>query len=199
MATYDVTKTSFSQKKIDGFFWNVDGRRQIDVGEGTVSFASFSALFLSYRENPAGGNIPPPPAGRGLISWTKFYDAFWEVILDAYLEKAKAAKVSWLLWLAAAESAGCLRCWDPEACYVIGILRHVVTLLGPWDMLHQKYGLAISWNCSEIENRPIEILCNYDAIFCPNSSGLRSSYTSQGTVSMGDPHTLRNEMPRIYS
>ena len=65
IAKHDVTKVQFSQKFIDGFFWNLCGRCQIDAGEGTESFASISAavFFFSCRENPAGGRHCPPPRG----------------------------------------------------------------------------------------------------------------------------------------
>ena len=43
MAKHDVTKTQFSQKFLDRIFWAFGGRRQIDAGEGTKSFASISA------------------------------------------------------------------------------------------------------------------------------------------------------------
>ena len=35
MAKHDVTKTPFSEKLVDRFFWNSDDRHQIDAGEGT--------------------------------------------------------------------------------------------------------------------------------------------------------------------
>ena len=84
MAKRDVTKAPFSQKSLDGFFWNFIGRHQIDAGEGTKRFKSISAAVLSYRENPAGwGDIrPPPPAGRGLnhkkqaVSYSIFFSSF---------------------------------------------------------------------------------------------------------------------------
>ena len=67
MAKHDVNKMPFSKKKIDGFVWNVDGRRQIDAGEGTESFALISAaVFFRYWENPAGVGIRLPPAQRVL-------------------------------------------------------------------------------------------------------------------------------------
>ena len=67
MAKHDITKTPFSQKLLNGFFWNFGGRRQIDAGDGTESFASMSDAVLSYRENPAGGGAYlPPPAGCSL-------------------------------------------------------------------------------------------------------------------------------------
>ena len=39
----------------------VGSRRQINVEEGTESFASISTVFLSYRENSRGGIFTPPP------------------------------------------------------------------------------------------------------------------------------------------
>ena len=69
MAKHDVIKTSFSQKPIYGFFQSFGGRRQIDVGQGNVSFASISAaVFEQSRKSSRGGAIfAPPAAGRGLM------------------------------------------------------------------------------------------------------------------------------------
>ena len=68
MAKHDVNKSHFPKKILDGFFWNFGGRRQIDAGEGTESFASISAAVfeLSRKSGRGGGNICPP-AGRGLM------------------------------------------------------------------------------------------------------------------------------------
>ena len=66
MAKHDVDKTPFSQKIIDGFFWNFGGRRQIDAGEDIESFASISAAVLELsRKFSMGGDIRPPPRHRG--------------------------------------------------------------------------------------------------------------------------------------
>ena len=67
MAKHDVTKTQFSQKILDGFFGNFGGRRQIDAGEGTESFASISAaVFELSRTAGRGGGNSAPTAGRVL-------------------------------------------------------------------------------------------------------------------------------------
>ena len=68
MAKHDFTTTPFSQKFIDGIFWNFGGRRQINVEKGTESFASISAaVFELSRKSGRGWYSPPPlPAGRML-------------------------------------------------------------------------------------------------------------------------------------
>ena len=71
MAKYDVIITPFSQTFLDGFFWNFSGRRQIDDGEGTESFASIpDAVFELSRKSGRGGGNMSPPAGRGLTAVT---------------------------------------------------------------------------------------------------------------------------------
>ena len=65
MAKHDVTKTLFSQKLLDGFSLDFDGRRRVDVEEDTEGLATYILPFLSYQANSAGGRICPP-AGRRL-------------------------------------------------------------------------------------------------------------------------------------
>ena len=61
----DVTKTSFSQKLLNGFFRNFGRRRQIEAGEGTESFASVSAdVFDISRKVGRGGRFSPPSQAR---------------------------------------------------------------------------------------------------------------------------------------
>ena len=69
MAKHDVTKTPFSQKFPNRFFWNFGGRRQIDAEEGAESFVSISAAVfeLSRKSGRGGQYLPPPPPGRGLM------------------------------------------------------------------------------------------------------------------------------------
>ena len=68
MAKHDVTKTSFSQKFIDGFFKNFDGDCQIDAGEDTESFTLISAavLELSRKSGMGGGDIRPRSGARDM-------------------------------------------------------------------------------------------------------------------------------------
>ena len=47
---------------MDDFFWNYDGRRQIDEGEGTEGFESISAaVFELSRISGKGAESTPPP------------------------------------------------------------------------------------------------------------------------------------------
>ena len=55
----------YKKKNPDVFIWKFAGRRPIDAGEGTESFAAIVQPFLSYHENPAGGRYSPPPPHRG--------------------------------------------------------------------------------------------------------------------------------------
>ena len=53
-------------KIIDGFFF---GRRQINAGEGTASFALIRTAVFELSGKFGRGEVesyPPPPAGRGL-------------------------------------------------------------------------------------------------------------------------------------
>ena len=66
MAKHDVTNTPFFRIILDGVFWNFGGRRQIDGGEGTESFALITAAVfeLSRKSGRVGGNICPPSGAR---------------------------------------------------------------------------------------------------------------------------------------
>ena len=70
MMKHDVTKTPFSHKFIDGFFWSFGGRRHIDAGEGIESFASISAavIELSRKSGREGRNSPPPPPSGASVN-----------------------------------------------------------------------------------------------------------------------------------
>ena len=64
MAKHDVTKT-FSLKKMNGFFWNFGGRRQIDASEGSESFVSISETdFDLSKKSGRGAEFPPPSGAR---------------------------------------------------------------------------------------------------------------------------------------
>ena len=65
MAKHDVTKTPFSQKFLRGFFQNFGRKRQIDAGEGTVSFTSISVAVFELTRKPGRGVIFAP-SGAGL-------------------------------------------------------------------------------------------------------------------------------------
>ena len=72
VAEHDVTKTPFSLKKknLNRFSRHSDGRRQIDVGEGTESFVSISAAVfeLSRKSGRGGGQNVSPQRDAGLWS-----------------------------------------------------------------------------------------------------------------------------------
>ena len=65
MAKHDVTKTRFPSKFIDKIFGKFSGRRQIDTGKGTQSFAAISAAAYELSREPGGGGgrICPPLIG----------------------------------------------------------------------------------------------------------------------------------------
>ena len=50
---------------MNGFFWNSDGRRQIDAGEGTEIFVSISAAIfeLSRKSSKGGAEFALPRSG----------------------------------------------------------------------------------------------------------------------------------------
>ena len=64
IAEHDSTKMPISQTFIDGFFWNLDCRRQIHPGESIRNLVSISvAVFQPSRRSGWRGRIhPPPPA-----------------------------------------------------------------------------------------------------------------------------------------
>ena len=82
MWKHAVTKTPFSQKFLVVFFWNFDGRRQVDAGEGTKSFASISvAVLQEVRER-----------------WSTWYDdrggrAFMDLFLSMQSKTTNAEKI----------------------------------------------------------------------------------------------------------
>ena len=65
MAKHNVTKTPFSQKFLNGCFWNFCGRREIDAWEGTETFVSVSdAVFELSRKTGRGWAESAPQVGR---------------------------------------------------------------------------------------------------------------------------------------
>ena len=70
MSEDSATKTHFSEKNIEDFFSEILMKYVKLMLEKVLKFLRrYLALFLSYRDNPAGGGAEsaPPPAGRGLI------------------------------------------------------------------------------------------------------------------------------------
>ena len=71
MAEHDVIKTKFPQTFPDGFFRAFDGDVKLMLEKVQKVLRRYLAPFLSYRENPAGGNLTPrqPPSGpRGSLA-----------------------------------------------------------------------------------------------------------------------------------
>ena len=69
MAKHDVAKTPFSQKNLDRFFSEIL-MADVKLMLGRVLKVSRRYLppVFSYRENPAGGRICPPPSGAR-VNW----------------------------------------------------------------------------------------------------------------------------------
>ena len=67
MAEHDVNKKPFSQKNSDVFFSEcLVGDVKLMLGKVIKVSRRYLPPFFSYRENPAGGAIFAPPAGRVL-------------------------------------------------------------------------------------------------------------------------------------